>query len=87
MRESPGCPVSIERTVVIEARTRSTSALHLYRQMREQIWRGDLPVGSQLPSVRELARKAGVSINTAQRTLAKLQARGLVESSRFEIEG
>jgi len=60
---------------------RSSNALQLYRDMRGQISRGELPVGTKLPSVRKLAQTAGVSVNTAQRTMAKLQARGLIESS------
>ncbi|MFC6839535.1 PLP-dependent aminotransferase family protein [Xanthomonas theicola] len=43
---------------------------------------GQLPVGSRLPSVRALARQAGVSIQTALRAYDKLVARGYLEARR-----
>lgn len=60
---------------------KSTATQRLYDELHGRITRGDLPVGSKLPSVRELASKEGVSINTAQRTLAKLSAQNLIRSA------
>lgn len=43
---------------------------------------GELPPGSKLASVRELASDAGVNPNTMQRALAELKRTGLVFTNR-----
>lgn len=48
-------------------------------QIRAQIVAGALPVGSQLPSVRELARELAVNVNTVFRVYGRLSADGLIE--------
>ncbi|MCS6825601.1 MAG: PLP-dependent aminotransferase family protein [Caldilinea sp.] len=57
----------------------------LYRQIAEQIRRaivdGRLPVGVQLPTVRELATKVGVTRLTVQNAYAELQSGGWIEST------
>ena len=58
--------------------------LPLYRQIanqiREYIRTGALPVGSRLPTIRELAREYGLTRLTIQNAYAELQAEGLVEA-------
>ena len=58
----------------------------IYAQITEQIKRavvsGVLEPGARLPSVRDLAREAGVNPNTMQRALAELERGGLVYSQR-----
>ncbi len=58
----------------------------IYAQIVEQITRdivsGGLIPGERLPSVRDMAREAGVNPNTMQRALAELEREGLVYSQR-----
>jgi DNA-binding transcriptional MocR family regulator len=58
--------------------------LPLYRQIvnqfREYIRTGALPVGSRLPTVRELAHQYGLTRLTVHTAYAELQAEGLVEA-------
>lgn len=62
------------------------SARPIYSQIIEQIRlsivSGELPSGSKLPSVRELASEAEVNPNTMQRALAELERTGLVYANR-----
>ena len=48
-------------------------------QIRSQIVAGSLPVGQQLPSVRELARELAVNVNTVFRVYGRLSDDGLIE--------
>jgi GntR family transcriptional regulator len=48
-------------------------------QIRAQIVAGALPVGHQLPSVRELAGELAVNVNTVFRVYGRLSADGLIE--------
>lgn len=58
----------------------------IYAQLIEQvelkICSGVYPLGSKLPSVRDLAQEASVNPNTMQRALATLEENGLVYTSR-----
>jgi GntR family transcriptional regulator len=58
----------------------------IYAQLIEQIelkiCSGVYPLGSRLPSVRDLAREASVNPNTMQRALATLEENGLLHTSR-----
>ncbi|QNO15832.1 GntR family transcriptional regulator [Alkalicella caledoniensis] len=58
----------------------------IYTQLIEQIelkiCSGGYPLGSKLPSVRDLAKEASVNPNTMQRALAKLEEDGLLYSNR-----
>lgn len=58
----------------------------IYVQLMETITlaitSGELPAGSRLPSVRDLAAEAGVNPNTMQRALAELERSGLLYSQR-----
>ena len=51
-------------------------------QFRRRIVSGDLPPGTRLPSVRDLAAEAGVNPNTMQRAMAEMERLGLVYSQR-----
>src|SRR5579859_4180278 len=57
----------------------------IYRQISEQICiqigEGRLPVGTQLPPVRQLAEMLGITRVTAQNAYSELQAGGWVEST------
>lgn len=54
----------------------------LVEEMSRLIETGRLSEGSRLPSVRELARRAGVSPYTVMATFERLHARGLIEPRR-----
>lgn len=54
----------------------------LTEQLTERIVSGIYPLGSRMPSVRELSAEAGVNPNTMQRALAQLEADGLVSTNR-----
>ena len=60
--------------------------LPIYAQLVEKIKlgivSGELPPGSRLPSVRDLAAEAGVNPNTMQRALQDLEREGLVFPQR-----
>lgn len=60
------------------------SRLSPYEQVRsqvaEQINAGDLPVGSKLPTVRNLATHLGIAPNTVARAYRELEAAGLLET-------
>ena len=56
--------------------------MQLTEQLTERIVSGIYPLGSRMPSVRELAAEAGVNPNTMQRALAQLEADGLVSTNR-----
>ena len=54
----------------------------LVEHIRLAIISGEFPLGSRLPSVRELASEAGVNPNTMQRAFAELEREGLVLTQR-----
>ena len=60
--------------------------LPIYAQLVEKIRlgiiSGELPPGSRLPAVRELAMEAGVNPNTMQRALQELEREGMVSTQR-----
>ncbi|MCL2653967.1 MAG: GntR family transcriptional regulator [Propionibacteriaceae bacterium] len=54
----------------------------LRRQIAEAIGSGVLPVGTQLPTVRQLAGDLGVATGTVMRAYAELEAANLVRTAR-----
>ncbi|GAA5128217.1 GntR family transcriptional regulator [Haloechinothrix salitolerans] len=60
------------------------SRLSPYEQVRsqvaDQINTGELPVGSKLPTVRNLAGDLGIAPNTVARAYRELEAAGLLET-------
>ncbi|WP_327113458.1 GntR family transcriptional regulator [Nocardia sp. NBC_01730] len=56
--------------------------LQIAGYLRDQIVRGDLPPGGEVPSVRELAAEWRVARPTASKALDALRQQGLVESRR-----
>lgn len=59
--------------------------------LRRMVAEGELPAGSKLPSVRELAVSLTVNPNTIQRAYRELEAEGLITSAQgkgsFVAEG
>ena len=54
----------------------------LVEHIKLAIVSGEFPLGSRLPSVRDLASEAGVNPNTMQRAFAELEREGLVLTQR-----
>ena len=54
----------------------------LVRQIRAQVLAGDLPEGTQLPSIRALAREQKVSVITVQRAYEEIERSGLIQARR-----
>jgi DNA-binding transcriptional regulator YhcF (GntR family) len=54
----------------------------LIEQMELKICSGVYPIGSKLPSVRDLAQEASVNPNTMQRALTRLEEDGLLFTNR-----
>ncbi len=52
------------------------------RELAEAIESGELPPGSALPSLNELAAAEGVSKSTVQRALLILESMGLIEGQQ-----
>ena len=52
--------------------------LQLKEQITQRIVTGVYPMGSRLPSVRDLASETGVNPNTMQRALTELEREGLL---------
>ena len=65
---------------------RFRSDLPIYSQLVDKIKlgivSGEMPPGSRLPAVRELAMDAGVNPNTMQRALQELEREGMVYAQR-----
>lgn len=56
--------------------------LQLCDRIKNKIIRGEIGIGGQLPSVRDLAIDSGVNPNTVQRTYRELEEAGIVEKRR-----
>jgi DNA-binding transcriptional regulator YhcF (GntR family) len=69
-----GIQVHADRTSAVPLGTQ------LVEQIRSAVEDGRLNDGDRLPSVRELARSAGVNVNTVRAAYARLDADGLVRS-------
>lgn len=54
----------------------------IIRQIRAKILAGELKAGSDLPSIRQLAREQHVSVITVQRAYESLEREGLIHSRR-----
>lgn len=54
----------------------------IIEEMQLRIIMGQYPLGTKIPSVRELAAEAGVNPNTMQKALSELERSGLVTAQR-----
>lgn len=54
----------------------------IVRQIRAKILAGELAAGSDLPSIRKLAREQHISVITVQRAYETLEHEGLIHSRR-----
>lgn len=58
--------------------------IQIMDEIKLRIAQGKLKEGDKVPSVRELAIKAGVNPNTMQKALAELEREGVLQSNRTE---
>ena len=56
--------------------------LQVMEDMKREMVTGDLPAGSRVESVRVLAGRYGINLNTMQRACSELEREGLVHSQR-----
>ena len=67
---------------MLDGLTLQNNGVPIYVQLRDQIaaaiGRGDLQPGEQLPTMREVAVKLAIDLNTVQRAYAELEAEGLL---------
>lgn len=56
--------------------------LQIIQEMKRKIIRKELARGEKLPSIRDLAKEAGVNPNTMQKALTELETSGLIETER-----
>ena len=66
--------------IKIDFRANLSITDQIYEQIHEQIIRGDLCPGEQLPTVRELARELKVNFNTVARVYRLLDKAGLIST-------
>jgi GntR family transcriptional regulator len=52
--------------------------LQIINQIKEQVNRGDLKPGDELPSVRELADSLGINLHTVRNAYLKLRDQGII---------
>jgi len=52
--------------------------LQIINQVKEQVRRGDLQPGAQLPSVREVADSLGINMHTVRSAYLKLRDQGII---------
>ena len=64
----------------IEKHSGESAYLQLYRQLRQDIVSGLLPLGAKLPSKRSFAEELGVSVITVEHALALLTDEGYLLS-------
>ncbi len=55
-------------------------SIQLAERLKREILRGKYPLGSQFPTVRQLAFEVSVNPNTVQKALMSLEGEGLLES-------
>jgi len=66
--------------IKIDFRANLSITEQIYEQIHEQIIRGDLSPGEQLPTVRELAGELKVNFNTVARVYRLLDKAGLIST-------
>ena len=56
--------------------------LQVMEDMKREMVTGGLPAGSRVESIRVLAARYGINLNTMQRVCAELERQGLLETKR-----
>jgi len=66
--------------IQLDFRSRQPIYIQIVEQVRQQIARGDLKTGDQLPTVRQLAADLRVNFNTVARAYRLLDETGLIST-------
>ena len=66
--------------VIISNQSELPIYAQIREQLKEQILNGQIPEGSTLPSIRQLAKEVGVSVITTTRAYNELEAEGFIAS-------
>jgi GntR family transcriptional regulator len=64
--------------IMVERSSEEPIYEQIARQIREMVASGELPAGTRLPTVRELASDLGVNLNTVARAYRLLEEEGFV---------
>lgn len=64
--------------VIISNQSQLPIYAQIREQIKEQILNGQIPEGSALPSIRQLAKETGVSVITTTRAYSELEAEGFI---------
>ncbi len=64
--------------VIISNQSELPIYAQIKEQLKEQILNGQIPEGSTLPSIRQLAKEVGVSVITTTRAYSDLEAEGFI---------
>lgn len=64
--------------VIISNQSQLPIYAQIREQIKEQILSGQIPEGSALPSIRQLAKETGVSVITTTRAYSELEAEGFI---------
>lgn len=66
--------------VIISNQSELPIYAQIREQLKEQILNGQIPEGSTLPSIRQLAKEVGVSVITTTRAYNELEVEGFIAS-------
>ena len=64
--------------VIISNQSELPIYAQIKEQLKEQILNGQIPEGTTLPSIRQLAKEVGVSVITTTRAYSDLEAEGFI---------
>ena len=64
--------------IIISNQSELAIYAQIKEQLKEQILNGQIPEGSTLPSIRQLAKEVGVSVITTTRAYSDLEAEGFI---------
>lgn len=70
------------KPIILDFRAEMPIYLQIVEQVRRMITGGELAAGSQLPTVRQLARELGVNFNTVARAYRLLDEAGLISTQQ-----
>lgn len=70
------------KPIILDFRAEMPIYLQIVEQVRRMVTGGELAAGSQLPTVRQLARELGVNFNTVARAYRLLDEAGLISTQQ-----
>lgn len=70
----------MELTISLQTTSKIPLYMQIYHHMKQEIWNGNIKIGSRLPSHRSLSLQLGVSRNTVECAYQQLIAEGYAES-------